>query len=350
MEILRDDRKWYDLGEYIKRIVSENKKEMIQNAIVVFKDAVSHMHPITSSETAVVLIPFMPLDKAIELLEATKESIEKQISTPYEHINELLLVKMNLCLSRINMDDLSGRESEIVEWKNLYNQKNIDLPVMTLSIKNRELLDYVAFRFYSVVQNVEEAQRHLFSYVFFSKDFSVLETLIKFSIVSKIFFDFSSISTHENFSLCRNENLKNVFLSFQEGNFNQVLKYKKTIIDLIHELVTPKYFEEYETAIFEKVYLINIANTCFRNEDKSIAFSTLTTQLNINEITLVNFLLKALGTEMISGWIDSEKQKFFFNGVSPKGLSLDDIENMKQKFIDWRNKVLKVIYTLKTSN
>lgn len=346
LQTFYNKKKWYDLGQRVKTMAtSSSEKHMIKDAINIYRRALKFMHPITSSEITILLYSFLSYNEAIELFNETINSIEKYNLSEKQRLDELLAVKMRACFCKIKNDNLENRESEIIEWKNLYKKEVLNTLNEKLCVKNIEFLNYLAYHFYISVKNVEEAQKYLFNYVFSSNDFTYIETLMKLSIISRDFFNFSAISTHPEFDSCKNKELKQLFLNFQNGNFAFINQNKDTLMNILYEFVNFTNSTFYGTFIMEKVYLINILNTCFITEDKFISFDKFINDLEIEESFLIILLIKALGIGIITGWIDSEQRMLFFDGILPRGLSDNDIENMKIKFIHWRNKVLKVIET-----
>lgn len=340
-------RKWFDCAQELKSLAENTKtaKKKLPELVEIFTSILPHMHPASSAETAVAFVPRLALDDAIGLLEQAADAIVAQRMLPDSFLNELTSVQMHLCLCRIRQGELDDRESEILKWRKMHSRPGADGGPVSIpfSRANHELLQYVTYCFYSAIGNVEEAQRHLLAYVTASGDNSELEQLVKLSLVSKIFFDFSSVIALEGFKRLSSKRLISLFEDFQRGHFAQIEKRKKEIVGIINEILGTEQHEEYMNYVAEKVYLINIMNMCFQSEHKCVMISRMLADLQIEENYLIALLLKALGIGLISGWIDSERGILFFDRVIPRSLGNEDIAKMKQKLVVWRNRVVRAI-------
>lgn len=343
LQLLCNQRKWFDCAERIKAMIKDNTIEKHKQKVVeMLNTALSRMHPKSSSDVVVAFYPFLSIDEAIAILDTTEAVIQSQVSLPYQHINELTKVQMHICLCKIKKSELEDRESEILGWKKLYTGNQTDSTVI-LCRENYQLLDFIAYNFYSRVNNIEEAQKYLHSYISTSNDTALLDWLIKLSIASSVFFDFSSITTLSGFDHLQDNALKTLFISFQNGNFAEIDKNKEFIGKILNEVVGNNSVQEYMSVVVEKVYLVNVLNICFSLEHKAVPLDTLMEHLKVDEVYLIALLIKSLGIGIISGWIDSEKRILFFNGILPRSLSDKDILNMKKKFVVWKDKVARVI-------
>lgn len=349
-------RKWYDCAERIKEMVQKKPgdKQLDQLALVL-QDALPYMHPISSSETAVVVSSLLPSERCIALLTSTANAIDSQASMTDRYSDELLFVQMHLCLAHIRNGETEETEAQILGWKNAY-EKSISEDEHSFSNENYRLLNYISYVFYSRIRNVEEAQKYLHNFITISGDYSHFEEFLKLSIASKSFFDFSSVISLPGFSSADLENaaspsfkgLKALLVDFRDGNFQAIKSKEKQIREILKEAVCKNAVDEYQLSVVEKVFLVNIMNMCFVSDQKAVPFDVLLDNLRVEETHLIALLLKALGIGIVSGWLDSEKRMLFYNGILPRCLSETDIVEMKRQFSAWQNKVRKVIETIES--
>jgi len=89
--------------------------------------------------------------------------------------------------------------------------------------------------------------------------------------------------------------LVDVFGSFLSGDIAGVKKSEKVILKIVTETVGSELAPDYMPSILEKVFLINILNTCFMSEQRIVPFSTFLSDLNFTDVNyLITLLLKAL--------------------------------------------------------
>ena len=69
-----------------------------------------------------------------------------------------------------------------------------------------------------------------------------------------------------------------------------------------------------------------------------------------NTNSLVYLLIKALGKGLVKGWIDSEIEMFYFDTIIPQELAKKDVIDLRQKFVNMRNRVHDVIEMLQNFN
>ncbi|RVD90939.1 26S proteasome regulatory subunit RPN9 PSMD13 [Tubulinosema ratisbonensis] len=89
----------------------------------------------------------------------------------------------------------------------------------------------------------------------------------------------------------------------------------------------------------EKVYLISLVKLCVYK--KSITVKEISDFLQINYSDSLFLIFKALGKELIKGYYDGKtNQLYLFKSIN-KSMNDNDIKEMKIRFGEWRNKVIK---------
>lgn len=320
---LASSRKWYDFSELIKEDIAEGiSPEELGTIVELLGKHMQKMHPITISTTSVALASMMEPQKALDLFDAAISAITS-IPSDENYLQELDFLRMHKCRASIKLGQLEDTESQIIAWKS-----------SKLSDENFCLLQLVAGEFYESIGNIEDAQEEYLTHAKLTQKVIDIEKLLRLSLLSRTFFDFSSITALREFDMLEDSNsLKALFQWFQKGDLSKIDS---------NELFDTLRVDNIED-IRDKIYLINIVMICFRSEQKFVYFDTFIAELAIDEITLLSLLLKALGINIITGWIDSEQRKLFFDRVIPRALSLDELSRMKCKFVEWRRRVGEVI-------
>lgn len=317
---LAQERKWYDFTEKIKSELSRgaNAKEAEQMAET-FGQYISKIHPLSIVSTVVSLFPHLHPTKAVDLIE---KSISIISSSETNYSQELVCLKLYRCIGYVKMNNFEDIESQLIFLKN-----------SAISNENLNFLLLVASSYYEAIGNIENAQEYLFRH---AKETGFLENperLVILSILSKTFFDFAAVSSFNEFKLIKDENLKKLFILFQEGDMAGI--EPKTACALLGV--------ESIDFLKEKIYLVNILKICFQSEQKFVFFEQLIECLKMDEQTVICLLIRALGLNIINGWIDSEQRIFYFNSVLPRALSASELQKLKFKFIEWRAKVDRVL-------
>lgn len=320
---LADSRKWYDFAELIKEDVASGitPEELVSTSELLIKH-IQKMHPISICSITVALVSTMEPLKASGLLDAAIAAIHS-ISLDENYLQELYFLEMHKCMMDIRLERLEDIESRLIAWES-----------SKLSDENFSLLRLVAGEFYESIGNIEDAQKEYLMHAKLTKKVVDIEKLLRLSLLSKTFFDFSSVAAFREFDMLEDSSdLKELFLWFQKGDLSKIGRSE------LFDVLKVSNIED----IRDKIYLINIVMICFRSERKFVYFDTFLSELVIDEVTLLGLLLKALGINIITGWIDSEQRRLFFDRVIPRALNLDELTRVKCKFVEWRKRVGEVI-------
>lgn len=329
LQVLLTERKWYDFVETIKEGANTNlSKEKLELAYKLLIENVKKLHPFSLVSVVVTLFPFLTSENSINLIEKAIETINTNTTFISGYQNEISCLMLYKCIASVQIGNLESTEEELISLK-----------ASKLSNENTNLHCIAAAQFYEKVGNYDEAQEYLFLHAKNTKKVQNVEKLAYLSILSSRFFDFTAISTFREFELLQNESLKNLFLNFQNGNLNQAE---------IKELTSVLGIGSSEH-LQEKIHLLNIIRTCFEaSEQKLVTFDHLLSKLEVSETTLIRLLLKALGLKIIHGWMDSEERILFFDSVLPRALNSEELQKMKQKFIEWRDRVHNVLTAMES--
>ncbi|KAM0681658.1 26S proteasome regulatory subunit [Glugoides intestinalis] len=329
LKVLITQRKWYDFVETLKEGLNSNlSKQDLEIACKILMENMKSLHPFSLVSVLVSLFPFLRRESSISLIEEAIEIIHKNSNFISDYQNEISCLLLYKCIASVQLDILENTEEQLISLK-----------ASKLSDENANLHCIAAAQFYEKVGNYDEAQEYLFLHAKNTKKVQDIEKLVYLSILSSRFFDFTAVATFKEFELLQNDNLKTLFLNFQNGNLNQ-----EAVQVLTSLLGIPC-----KDHLQEKLHLLNIIRTCFEaSEQKLVTFDHLLSKLEVSESTLLRLLLKALGLKIIRGWIDSEERILFFDSVLPRALNSEELQKMKEKFIEWKDRIQDVITAMES--
>lgn len=161
----------------------------------------------------------------------------------------------------------------------------------------------------------------------------LLEKLVKYSLISKNFYNFTEINTLHEFDKI-SPLLKQYFQLVQEGNSKQVEQNYQQIEQL---------FGNHALTIRKKVYYVGLINLCFSQTTRSISFKQIQDNLNVSDHDINSFLLEALGLGLLKGKIDGYNKMLYFSTIVPRCLGEEELDKMRWKFGNWRSKIEEVI-------
>lgn len=320
---LVSERKWFDLSELITEWC--NDPSFAANSELLLETLSKNMakiHPLSLTSTIGTLFYHISPETALGIIDKAVSMLE--VDTPGEnpYFQEIVTLKLFYYIALLKLGRYEDIESRILSLK-----------AANLSNDNMYMLYIVSALFYEGVGNYDEAQSYLFLHAKQTGHVYDIGKLVELSIRSTTFFDFSAIFVLPEFSRLQNAPLKNLFLSLSNGDMNSI--DPQEIANVLHI--------KDASQIVTKIHLLNIIRICFKSEQKSIGFDRLMAELNVDEATLIKLLLRALGLQIVKGWIDSEVRTLFFDSVLPRALEADELQKMKMKFVEWRNRVANVI-------
>lgn len=319
---LANERKWFDFTEKIKEELKKSSDaQKAEEMAEIFMNCMKRIHPLSITSTVVSLFPYLNPEKALELITQAISSISSFIGeSAYEQ--EIICLKLYHCIGSIKMNNFEDIESYIFYLK----KSNVSNENFSLSL-------FVAALYYEAIGDIENAQENLFIHAKQSGIVEDIEKLVRFSILSKSFFDFAAISSFNEFEELNNTKLKELFINFQEGD---ILKIDSKEACQLLGVESVEYLKE-------KICLVNILKLCFKSEQKYILIEEIMNFLQMDEQSVIVLLMNALGLNIMNGWIDSEQRIFYFNSILPRSLNSTELQNMKFKFVEWRSRVQKVL-------
>lgn len=287
------------------------------------------IHPLSLKKIVVALFYILDYDVLVDFIDKLLPVIITDTEAEEKYAQVIINIKLYRINALINLRKFENIESQLISLKKT-----------ELSAENTEVFYPTAALFYEAIGNFEEAQNNLFLCLKETNTVYDIEMFVRLSILSKNFFDFAAVSSCRAFyKLDSDCPLKELFISLREGNIQDISdKDMKEILktkDVSH--------------IKEKMYIMKIMKICFNSEHKFVSFDDLVSKLNLEEMDVIKLILRALGLKVINGWIDSEQRMLFFDSLLPRALSEDELINMKSKFIEWRNRVQKVIDVIENS-
>lgn len=318
---LVNQRLWYELGQLVIENVSNAK------LIGIFADNISKIHHLTIADVVSKVIEHDSKQDYKELLELALNILNNNSNCNSENSKIKMTLSYLLFLTKNNR--LENIEGQIFEMFSKSKSLN-------LNEENKQKLYYLAYNFYEKVENWNNCVSFAFKC---NLDNINMNDLCRYAIISTSFFDFSRIIQCEKFSTVDKE-IQTFLKSMVSGNLAR--KGNFTIPAFVGN--------EYNAIVKEKIFLIEIINLCQHCAiQKCISFQALITDLNLKDSkSLIFLLMKALGKDLITGWIDSEKEMFYFDKFMPRELSEEDVAALKNTFVELRSRLRKTLEVLKS--
>ncbi|KAK3305540.1 uncharacterized protein B0T15DRAFT_502625 [Chaetomium strumarium] len=91
----------------------------------------------------------------------------------------------------------------------------------------------------------------------------------------------------------------------------------------------------------EKIYLAALTEAVFRRppHDRAMTFDTIAAETKVRPDEIEHLIMKALSLGLLRGTIDQVDQVAHINWVQPKVLDMQQIENMRQRLLEWDSSV-----------
>jgi hypothetical protein len=258
-----------------------------------------------------------------------------------DHEYCLFLLEIKKCEYLIDSNVLCEVEKKIYEWKPLPMNK-----------KASKMYHKICYKYYEIIGNNEDGFDSLIKYLDLlnieegEKTSNLAGKLVRFALLNKCVYNFTSVALHPIFPHLSDEGLKAIFLAYQNGDIHFV----ENNLSVIEER-----FPGYSSFLKEKIYLVALVNMSFYKAGGKLYFDEIQARLGIKEELVICILLKALGLNLIRGRINGEKRGringekkiITFTHVLPRVLSIEELKEMKKKFTQWRIKVNKVFELMK---
>ncbi|EOB11604.1 26S proteasome non-ATPase regulatory subunit 13 [Nosema bombycis CQ1] len=321
LKFYKNNRQWYQLCKEIIKSITKDNSNIIYS---LYLESITQYHPLTITESSLLISKYLQFKDAISLLEKSKNVI-KECNMYHGDFNiQIVHLEIQMCLYKIEIGEFKQIE------KKLYEFKKMDLPV-----KVYELYNFLGFKYFEKTGNIEYCINYLINYIELSKDKTYYEILAKYTLISRKFFNFMRVYAFEGFSEIR---INSIYEIVQNGETKRIEKEKNELKKIFTQ-------EEVEILI-EKTYFIGLINLCFKEKSRKIELSKIQEILGINENDLNSFLVKAFGLNLLKGWIDEVKGILYFSTILPRTLPKEELEKMKDKFGVWKRKVKEAISML----
>lgn len=315
---LRNERKWY---QFCKSICKEVNKENVSSIHDLYLESISQYHPLTISETTLIISQFLDTPKAIRLIDKSIEAIKD--CNMYNGTFEIQVIHLEI---QKHLFLVQAGEFEGVE-KKLYGLKEMELPPRVYQLYN-----FLGFRYFEKTGNIDYSIGYLISYIELSKDESLYNTLARYTLISQNFFNFIKI-----YSLVEMDpQLKEVYEVVQNGDTKRV--ESMNLKDL--------FGDSYKTVV-EKTYFIGLINLCFEEKSRQIPLGKIQDGLGLKEEDIHPFLLRAFGLGLLKGWVDEKKKMLYFSTILPRTLPKEELEKMKEKYTAWKKRVTETLVMIK---
>jgi 26S proteasome regulatory subunit N9 len=91
----------------------------------------------------------------------------------------------------------------------------------------------------------------------------------------------------------------------------------------------------------EKIYLAALTEAVFRRppHDRAMTFAAIAAETKVRSDEIEHLIMRALSLGLLRGTIDQVDQVAHINWVQPKVLDMKQIENMRQRLIEWDSSV-----------
>lgn len=98
---------------------------------------------------------------------------------------------------------------------------------------------------------------------------------------------------------------------------------------------------EHSTQLRQKIYLAALTEAVFRRppHDRAMSFSVISQETKVGHDEIEHLIMKALSLGLLRGTIDQVDEVAHITWVQPKVLDKGQIENMRQRLLDWDSSV-----------
>jgi 26S proteasome regulatory subunit N9 len=102
-------------------------------------------------------------------------------------------------------------------------------------------------------------------------------------------------------------------------------------------IATNDLLTEHARQLRQKIYLAALTEAVFRRppHDRSMSFKDICQETKVRPNEIEHLIMKALSLGLLRGTIDQVDQVAHITWVQPKVLDMKQIENMRQRLLDW---------------
>ena len=128
--------------------------------------------------------------------------------------------------------------------------------------------------------------------------------------------------------------LRELLFAFNRGD---LAGYEK----LSNHIASNELLNEHSTHLRQKIYLAALTEAVFRRppHDRAMTFQTIAQETKVRPDEIEHLIMKALSLGLLRGTIDQVDEIAHITWVQPKVLDKTQIENMRQRLLDWDSSV-----------
>ncbi|KAH3676076.1 hypothetical protein WICMUC_002373 [Wickerhamomyces mucosus] len=151
-------------------------------------------------------------------------------------------------------------------------------------------------------------------------------------------YNFGELLTHpilQTLQSTEHEWLIKLLNSLNSGDLNK-------FSELLSNLSKSTILKESEPFLRQKICLMTLVELVFSKSIRTISFKdvSIATRLSLNEVE--HLVMKALSLGLLKGSIDQVEQTITINWVQPRIVNTTQIENMKERLVEWDSNVAKL--------
>ncbi|KAI5148782.1 hypothetical protein ENBRE01_0532 [Enteropsectra breve] len=348
---LAEELKWYDAAEKIIEIINDKEYDTSNNQelVGIFYELVARLHPATMTKLSIAIAVKIGVGEGADIIQECMENIKNGNRAEERYSSEMLRLELVSILCKV----MNG-SSENIDFALINIRKTLAWNRTKEGITNSAYLNYISYVHSIKSGDIDGAQKALSDYLFTANAPEIaiadrkellIENLIKLSLLSSKFYDFSSISRMAMYEKNGNTELKKLYEDFAEGNIEKLNGHEAAIRQIIGEYVADETRAQLRFGkLVDKVCLINILGVCYAAAGKMVPIEDFAERLpHLERSCLLGLLFKLMGLGLVDGWIDTTKGHLYLDRIIPKNPTADDINAMKNKFKDWRRRVNEVI-------
>jgi 26S proteasome regulatory subunit N9 len=128
--------------------------------------------------------------------------------------------------------------------------------------------------------------------------------------------------------------LRDLLFAFNRGDL--------TAFDLhANNIQSNKLLSEHSAQLRQKIYLAALTETVFRRppHDRAMSFKSISQETKVRPDEIEHLIMKALSLGLLRGSIDQVDEVAHITWVQPKVLDMKQIQNMRQRLLDWDSSV-----------
>lgn len=128
--------------------------------------------------------------------------------------------------------------------------------------------------------------------------------------------------------------LRDLLFSFNRGDL-------AAFDSLYGNIKATSLLNEHKEHLRQKIYLASLTEAIFRRppHDRAMTFADIAAETKVRPDEIEHLIMKALSLGLLRGTIDQVDEVAHITWVQPKVLDLKQIENMRERLLDWNSSV-----------